>query len=202
MGLGALAMAGGQLYGGYSAYEEGKDEAKLAKYNAAIKEQEAKSIEAKTKFDQMRAAEAGERTQQELETNIGASGGVSTMGSPLLAAAVQAAENELKTFIIGQEGQTEAARARSEAEGYRMEGRMARARGKSALTGSLIGVGGTLLSGFYEPTSGSTSLTPKTGGKLGKQLEKAGYFKKNGFKSKLTESVKKGGKFGAPKGKK
>lgn len=189
MGLGALAMAGGQLYGGYSAYEEGKDEAKLAKYNAAVKEQEAKSIEAKTKFEQMRAAEAGERTQQELEANIGASGGVSTLGSPLLAAAVQASELELKNLLIGQEGQTEAARARSEAEGYRMEGRMARARGRSAFTGSLIGAGGTLLSGLYEPTS--SSLTPKTSGKLGKQLEKAGFFKKNGFKSKLTEAVKK-----------
>lgn len=162
MGLGALAMAGGQLYGGYSTYEEGKDEAKLAKYNAAVKEQEAKSIEAKTKFAQMRAAEAGERTQQELETNIGASGGVSTLGSPLLAAAIQASENELKTFIIGQEGQTGAARARSEAEGYRMEGKMARARGRSALTGSLIGAGGTLLSGFYKPKV-PTSGIEKTG---------------------------------------
>lgn len=201
MGLGALAMAGGQLYGGYSAYEEGKDEASIAKYNAAVKEQEAKSIETKTKFEQMRAAEAGERTQQELEANIVASGGVSTLGSPLLAAAVQASELELKNLLIGQEGQTEAARARSEAEGYRMEGRMARARGRSAFTGSLIGMGGTLLGGLYEPTEGSTTLTPKTSGKLGKQLKKAGYFKKNGFKSKLTESVKKGGKFGAPKGK-
>lgn len=193
-------MAGGQVYGGISAYGESKDEAKIAKDKAAVKEQEVKTIEAKTGFDVMRAAEEGERTQQTLQTNIGASGAVPTMDSPLLAQAVQASENNLKNLMIGYEGRISAQRARTEAEGFRLQGKMAKARGRSALTGSLISAGGTLLGGFFgEPEGGGGTLTPKTGGKLGKQLKKAGYFEKSGgFKSKLATATKTSGKFGAP----
>ena len=85
--LALAATAGGQGYGAYTAYGESKEQAKLAKYNALVKEQEAKSIEAKTGFELMRAAEESERIEQTQLTNIE---GVKSLGAGLLAQAVQA----------------------------------------------------------------------------------------------------------------
>ena len=149
-----LLMAAGQVYGGLSSYYEGKNAARLGKYNQAVKEQEAKAIEAKTGFDVMRAAEEGAQIQSEMEANIGQSGAVSSLGSPLLAQAIQAAESELKTLMIGYEGAVSAQRARQEGLGYRYEGRMARQRGRQALLGSFMGTGASALSAMKPKSPG------------------------------------------------
>jgi len=157
-----LLMAAGGLYSGLSSYYEGKNANRLGKYNQAVKEQEAKAIEAKTGFDLMRAADESAQIQSTMEANIGQSGAVSSLGSPLLAQAIQFAESELRNLMIGYEGSVSAQRTRQEGLGYKMEGRMARQRGRQALLGSFIGAAGTAAAAMYKPkvptsTTGQTS---------------------------------------------
>jgi len=144
MGLGAA----GAIYGGVSAYKEGKAEAGMYEHNALLAEAQAKQEEAVTGFKQLRQAEAAERLQGELEVAQGASGGVTTMGSFLMARAEQRVQSELENLGIGYEGSIRAGQLRSQAEMDRMQAKMAKKRGKSAMIGSFMGGGGTLLTGF------------------------------------------------------
>jgi hypothetical protein len=96
----------------------------------------------------MREAKEADRRMGTLRAQLGASGAVSTAGTPLLLQTTQAEESELQNLTIGYEGATEASRARSVASQYRMEGQMAKARGKSARTAGYLGAGTTLLTGF------------------------------------------------------
>jgi len=148
--LGMGMMAGGQIYGGISAKEEGKAQESIENYNAAVEEQRAKAIELKTEFEQQRQAEAGARIKGLQLAGAGASGLVVSEGAPLLSAAMQASELELENLLIGYEGITEAARARSQAAEYRMRGKLAKQRGKSEMIGKFLEAGGTLLTGFSE----------------------------------------------------
>jgi hypothetical protein len=138
----AGVVAGGQVYGGYAAKAEEKSQAAIDKYNAAVMEQEAKAIEAKTGFEQTRQAEAGARKMGTMRTEIGASGAVATIGTPLLAQAKQASELELGNLMIGYEGMTEAAQARSKATEYRMQAKLAKQRGRAAVIGGFVGGAG------------------------------------------------------------
>jgi hypothetical protein len=83
-----------------------------------------------------------------MQAGMGEAGAVTTVGTPLLIQAKQASELELKNLMIGYEGATEAARARSEAAGYKMEGKIARRKGRAGMIGGFLGAGGTLLTGF------------------------------------------------------
>jgi hypothetical protein len=142
------AIAGSQIYGGVAAAQEAKSEQAMQNYNAAVKEQEAKAIEQRTALQQRKEAEEADRRMSAMEARMGAGGFVTTTGTPLLIQAKQASEFELDNLMIGYEGAEEAARARSEAEGYRMAGKYARQRGRSAMIGGFIGAGSTLLTGF------------------------------------------------------
>lgn len=151
MGLEALGiglMAGGQIYGGIAAAQEAASAQAMANYNAAVMEQQAKATEQKAAFEQKRQAEEAERIKSTMQAEMGEAGAVTTAGTPLMIQAKQASELELKNLMIGYEGMTEAARARSEAAGYKMEGKMARRRGRAAMIGGFLGAGGTLLTGF------------------------------------------------------
>lgn len=147
-GAGVAAGAAGGIMGGFGAAQEGRNAYQMAKYNAAVKEQEAKAIEAKTGFEQTRQAEVAERAGGTMRARMGAAGVVATTGTPLLVQAKQASESELENLMIGYEGMTEAARARSEAAGMLAEGKLAKKRGKMEMWGKFMGAGGTLLSGF------------------------------------------------------
>lgn len=154
MGLETLVLAGlgtmaaGQVMQGMAAKQAGKDEASLAEYNARVMESQAKAKEEQTLAIQKRQAEAAARVQSSLEAELGASGVVSTAGTPLLVQAKQASELELENLMIGYEGQVEAERYRSQAAGERYKGKLAKRRGKNEMFGSLLGAGGTLLTGF------------------------------------------------------
>jgi hypothetical protein len=151
MGLETLAIAaiaGSQIYGGIAAEQEGKSQQAIQNYNAAVMEQQAKATEQKTAFEQKRQAEAAERQASKLQAGLGAAGAVTTTGTPLLIQAKQASELELENLMIGYEGATEAARARSEAAGYKMQGKLVRQRGRAEMIGGFMGAGGTLLTGF------------------------------------------------------
>lgn len=145
---GAGGQAAGQIFAGQTAYEEGKAQAKIAEYNAQVQDREAQAIEQRTQIQQRREAQAAERQMGSLRAKLGASGAVTTAGTPLLLQTTQASESELQNLMIGFEGATEASRARGVASQYRMEGQMAKARGKSARTAGYLGAGTTLLTGF------------------------------------------------------
>ena len=134
----------------------------IADYNARVAEQEAKAIEQSTRFRQRRHAEEASRYGSSLLAGLGASGAVVSEGAPLMIQARQAAEAELDSLMIGYEGQTRAARARSQArldimEGlvhrqqadiYGVQARRLGRRATSVSRAGQIGAGATLLTGF------------------------------------------------------
>jgi hypothetical protein len=145
---GTVMGAAGQIQGGMAAEAEGKSQQNMANYNAALQEREAKSIEARTALQQKQQAETADREASTLRAGLGASGAVSTAGSPLMIMAKQASEAELENLNIGYQGMEEATAARSGAALSRMEGKTALARGKAGKTAGFMGAGSTLLTGF------------------------------------------------------
>jgi len=123
-----------QAYGSYKAGQaykaEGKSEQKIANYNAALAERQAEIIGQRTTFAQIRQAQEASRIRGSLMASMGASGiSPSTSGAAVLAK--QAKESELENLLIGYEGMTEAAQARSQAELDRMQGSLAKQRAKA-----------------------------------------------------------------------
>ncbi len=180
MGVGTVMQAQGQAAAGSAAAAEAEAAARqaesqraIADYNAQLAENQAKAIEQKAAFDQQRQAEEAARRMSTMQAQLGASGAIPTVGSPLLIQAKQASEFELDNLMIGYEGRTQASQARSEAEIQRYQGRMAgwqaqvyRSQGKYAKSAAkqasrstlITGFGGTALglgSAFYTPSVGA-----------------------------------------------
>jgi hypothetical protein len=122
--------------------------ARLEERNAVIAEQDATARERKGRFDQLRQAEAGERVLGDLRAGLGASGARLDVGAPIELLSRQAEELELENLLIGEEAATEAARFREMAVISRFRGRLAKARGKTARTASMVGAGASLLTDF------------------------------------------------------
>lgn len=141
---------------------EGRSAQNIAEYNAQVAEQEAKAARLKTAFEQRRQAKAGERVRSALRARVGAAAG----GEQPLLEAAQAAELELENLLIGYEGEVAARRAESQAELDRLQGELARQKGKAAARRANIQFGlqtASLLTGFggfgggrkpQQPTSG------------------------------------------------
>lgn len=152
---GVALQAGGRIQAGRVAEAEAESAQDIANRNAALMEEEAKAIEAKTAFELKRQAEAEARIKSRLRARLAATGAVPDIGTPLLIQEEQAEELELEKILIGYEGQVEAAKARSQAELDRLTGRLAIRRGKAAKRAGYIGAGATLLTGF------GAAYTPK-----------------------------------------
>ncbi len=144
-------MAVGKIAEGQAAKRQAENKAAMAKYNAAVSEQEAKQIEARSRVESIQQAQEAARAQSALLATQGTSGAVMTEGAPLLVQATQATQSELDNLMIGYQGQIAAARARNQAALYRMEAKTLKKKAKSAWTSSLIGAGATVLGGFYTP---------------------------------------------------
>lgn len=147
MAAGTAVSAVGQLRAGRAAEVETKSAQRVAAYDAAIQEQEAKAIEQKVGFEQKRQAEAAVRAKSRLRARLAATGAVPGPGQELLIEE-QAAELELEQLLIGYEGEIAASRARSQAELDRLSGRLAKKRGKEARRTGFLRAGTTLLTGF------------------------------------------------------
>lgn len=145
---GTVMSAAGQLQAGQAASSEAKSQQAMSEYNAKLEERNAKNIEAKTAFDQRRQAEEANRRMSSLRAGFGASGAVSTAGSPLLIQATQAKESELENAMIGYQGMEEATAARSQATMDKMQAKLYGKQAGSARTAGFIGAGASLLSGF------------------------------------------------------
>lgn len=141
--------AAGQIQAGRVAAAEAKSAQNIAEFNAQVQEREAEALRLKSRFEQERQVKRAERVKATLTAGIAAAGG---LGSPVAVdlAAEQAAELELENLLIGFEGEVGAQRALSQAEIDRLSGRVARRRGKAAVTASRFRAGTTLLTGFGE----------------------------------------------------
>ena len=160
LAIGMGMQAGASILQGFMASKQKKNEAAVAKYNAAVKRQEVKSIEYQTKFLQERHAEAGARVKGDLEASIGGSGTVSTQGAPMLALALQDSELQLENYLIGFEGRIEAGKAESEAIGYDIQKKMARIGSRQALIGGFLGAAGSAMMAW----GSMPQKAPSTGG--------------------------------------
>jgi hypothetical protein len=150
----AAISAQGQMEAGKAADAQAKSEQNMANYNAALGEREAKQTEAVTALQQKQQAEASDRAASTSKAGLGASGAVTTTGSPLLIQAEQASQNELQNLMIGYQGAEEATALRSGAALDVMGGKIARQRGSAAKTASYYGAGSTLLSSFSSMAGG------------------------------------------------
>jgi hypothetical protein len=171
--VGGTAMsAAGSIQGGMAAEAEGKSQQNMANYNAALQEREAKSIEARTALQQKQQAEAADRAQSTMRAGLGASGAVTTAGSPLLIQAEQASQAEMENLMIGYQGSEEALAARSQGKLDIMSGKIARQKGSAAKTAGFMNAGSTLLTGFgsagymggWGKTPGTTNLASQATG--------------------------------------
>lgn len=144
----AAMSAYGQVQQGQAASAQAKSEQNMANYNAQLAEREAGMTEQKTMLQQRQQAEEAERRRSTMRANMGTAGVVSTSGTPLLIQAQQAEQDELQNLMIGFEGAEQARALRSEGTLQRIQGRISKKAGSAARTGSFIGAGSTLLSGF------------------------------------------------------
>ncbi len=145
---------------------EGKSAQNIAEFNAKVAEQQAKAEELRSGFDQIQQAKEAERIKSLLSARIGAAGGA---GSPVALdiKLEQAEELELENLLIGFEGQVKSQRLRSQATLSRLQGQLAKQRGKSAARRANIGFGLSLASlalPFIGGFGGTTTPGLGTGG--------------------------------------
>lgn len=155
MGFAALLTAGGiglQAFGKYReaqyAEAQAKAQADMMRYNQQVAEQNAKAIEAKTTFDQLRELRRGKKRVGRLRARLGASGVLMDEGAPANILAEQAYENALEVGLIGYEGQVAASRQRSAGTLYGAQAGIYKDRASSYKQAGRLGVGTTLLTGF------------------------------------------------------
>lgn len=182
MGVGTIMSARAQAAAGRAAGAEAEaaavqaqEQSALAEYNAQLAEREAQATEQKTAYAQQKQAEAAARGISTLEAGLGISGAVTTAGAPLLLKAKQASEFELENLMIGYEGRTEAARARSEAvmQNYLAKAGLGQAsvyrqRAGYNVAAGRMAAGTTLMTGFGSMglMAGSALYKPTPAGKF------------------------------------
>jgi len=145
-GIGMQAMS--QYRQGQAAAADAKGQQQMSLYNAQVSEQNAKAIEAKTTFDQLRALRRGQKITGSLRAKLGASGALMDEGAPARLVAEQEFENALEVALIGVEGRTQAAQEMSQAGLQRYQGDIYRKQAKNAKRAGLMGAGTSLLTGF------------------------------------------------------
>lgn len=167
--LAIAAMVAGTGMKAYGQYQEGQAADEAAKYNQKVLEREAQAREQKALFDSRRQAEESARRTSSMRASMGASGTLTTEGSPLQILSVQAEQDEMDNMLIGYNSMTEA-------QALRSKGEMERWKGKQAKSASRIAAGTTLLTGFSD-----IALMGGFGGKTDWMKKPA---------SKMTESQK------------
>ena len=142
----ALAFsAAGTYMQGQAQADQAKAQAAQGRRNAAIAEKDAIATEAKTRFDQIRQVQAGERSIGAIRARLGSSGARLDVGAPMHLVAAQAFENELQVALTGYRGQTQASRFRSQAAGLRAGAEFADVRADNIKTATLLNTGSSLL---------------------------------------------------------
>ncbi len=115
-GQARAADARNQAFAALGRQQDARSQQAIARYNAQVAENEARSIEIATLYRQRRQAREAQRRGSSLLAALGASGVVPSEGAPLELQATQAVEDELDIMLLGHEGQIRAGRARSQAQ--------------------------------------------------------------------------------------
>ena len=151
----------GDIYGGMVGASEAKSQANIANYNAQVQENEAKAVEQKTIMESQDQAAESARKLSTMKANIGASGVVSTEGSPLLAMATQAVEFAKQNQRIGHEGVVQMQRHQTQANLDRTQAKIYKQKAKNIKTASYIKAGTSLLTGFSTPSGPTDAALAK-----------------------------------------
>lgn len=131
---------GGAGLGAYGQYTGGKQQQQIAKYNAGIKDREARLTEEASKIEQGRMAEEARKLKATQRAKFSTSGAEISEGTPLMVMAEQAGIMERDALNQLRNRSIQATTLRSEAD-------MLRASGDAAKRAGEIGAGATLLSG-------------------------------------------------------
>lgn len=142
----SIVAAAGAAYGGYQTK-------KAADYNADVAEAQAQAARNKAEYNEKLHRERVQRLLSKQRALYGKSG-VEMAGSPLLVQEDTLEQGELDALAIRYGGDVEAARARSAANLYKMQGRSAAASGFSR-------AGSTLLSGYARYKAAQPYQPPK-----------------------------------------
>lgn len=137
MGYAAAAAYAGIALSAYGAIQEGQSQSAWASYNAKLAERDAKIAEQNAKYA---AGQKRRQTQRLLSRQRALYGkaGVTMEGSPLMVAQDTAAEGEMDALMIERGYKLEAQR-------YRAEKGLSRARGAAAKRQGYYKAGTTLL---------------------------------------------------------
>ncbi len=142
---------------------QGASEQNIAEFNAQVAEQRAEAELIRSGFGQMQQAKEAERIKSRLRAGIGAAGGA---GSPVAIdlELEQTKELELENLLIGFEGEVLAQQAESQAVLDRLQGKLARQRGKSAARAANVQFGVQLATlGIAAGSGGKGGGTSGTG---------------------------------------
>ncbi len=153
--VGSLAGAAGTIVSGIAAKNAADYQNQVAQMNAQIARQNADRAIERSQIEQqdndmLVRSQIG--TQEALQ---GASGVSITGGSQMLTRKAAAQLGRRDSLNIRQAGEIEAYNYKTQAVNQEAEGRLAKAKGQSALMGSYLSAGGSLLS------SASTVLNPE-----------------------------------------
>ena len=143
----AAVMAGGQIMQGQAAATEGKSAHNMANYNALVAEREGEAIKQAGRFRQSRQAKTGDEYKSALETKINKEGGGRSDVKESIMWETEK-ELQLEQLMTGYEFMLESQRKREEAAWFRIQGDMAKQKGKNIQRASYLQAGGTLLTGF------------------------------------------------------
>ena len=139
--------AAGLVLQAFSSIKQAESQNKIAKYNAAVSEQEGVAAEKKAAFDESLHRERVRRAMSTQRAGIGASG-VQTSGSALLGLEESAKQAELDALAIRHGGEVAKGRAGSTAA-------ITRAQGKALQQAGTIRAGTSLLTASSKFKTGS-----------------------------------------------
>ena len=155
---GASFQAYGQYQSGKAAEAQGKAEQQIAEYNTTLKERQADAERERARVEAERFSKEGDALQATQNVQFAKGGVLVTEGTPALVLEQTAMELEANRMAILTEGFLAGSFLESEAEGLKLVGSAAAAKGKNLNTASQYSAIGSLLSGFgsaYYAGSGS-----------------------------------------------
>jgi hypothetical protein len=145
--VGTGLAAGGAVYSGIQANQQGQMAEKIAKANAMAEERAAAEAEAQGFYEANLLSEKGEKIKAAHRVAIAGSG--LDMGGTNLDFLLQSARDlEVDRQMILRNAMVKSEQLRSSAYAMRMQGKAARKQGSNSMYGSLISAGGSVASGI------------------------------------------------------
>jgi len=144
----------GTAMGAHSQYEAGqqakrdaKAQQELAEYNAKLKERQAEAERERAQEEARQFEKEGERLLGTQQVQLAKGGVLTGIGTPALLLEETAQELEADRLRILKEGYLAESFRKSEAEGLRFGGRIAKARGAAAAKAGTFKAAGSILTG-------------------------------------------------------